>query len=413
MKLVLSLLITFGLLATAIAGGNGPIRLTHDGTGDFLVGPAFFANEEGWNTQVRVMNTDKGRSVVAKISFADAAESGDLLDFVLYLSPGDVWEGFLIYDISDKNVYLQSSDDSMVIDGVPANIKPVRRELGIGLKASGAVYNDKFGYIEVIGMAQTDKVINGVDLGRAPVDKVAFYYAYDNNLNEAQLKAAGWETLGNDAISMEVVIYDTANKRAMTYNATAFENFMGDRVVPSSEIGVDIVFSDYSSKPEWQLISEVESAIKFTTFDFSYYGKADRTNETVLIMTAVTKRERMISHTIGTIWESDGNASVSSDYYSYFRWLSRDMQEHFVQPDTGDCDHDFSGGEPCPIVGNVEKCYAEVCYFTINDKLEYANGLFSGVLFGNNIAIPAIPLVMTVKEIGGAKVTNIAYPSVR
>jgi hypothetical protein len=158
-----ALFLSLSLSTSLFAGGtvNDEIALTADGTGDFVIGQAFFANEENWYTKVRVLNTNTTATSIVKISFADSAESGDLLDFALYLTPGDVWEGVVYYDPSKVDldnhcggVMLYSNDDSMVFAQGTAKDYPQTICLGTGLRSNVGVLNDNIGYFDVFGLAE-------------------------------------------------------------------------------------------------------------------------------------------------------------------------------------------------------------------------------------------------------------------
>ena len=428
-KIFTSVLFTLLVSATLFGGGtvNDKIDLVEDGTGDFIIGGAFFANKDGWKTDLRVVNTNITATSIVKVSIADGRESGDLLDFAIYLTPGDVWSGTLYYDASKIDptnncggVFMYSDDDSLVTSAGKASDGPLDICLGTGLRAIGADLNDNFGYIEVIGMAEIAgvKTINGVttDFSTAPVDKIAVYNAYMSYqqvgeiARENAMIADGWTSVGNDAVGLEVNLIDEVNALSMSYRGVAFENFMGGRVVSNGVVSKDIVFKDYSNKTQTDLINEVEAAIIFDSVDFNYYETAGATNETVLIMTSVTKRERFVDGTIGTIWELNTSAPApvtSSDYCAGYTWQSRDMQEHTIKQSY--IPPEFSGGVPGNNFNLGISCN-EASYIRINDMLDYPEGLFSFVMFGLGTTIPAIPLVLTVKSVNGTNVADKITP---
>jgi hypothetical protein len=197
----------------------------------------------------------------------------------------------------------------------------------------------------------------------------------------------------------------------MTYRGVAFENFTGERVTPNYVIAKDLKFADYSDKPEAVLIEGIENAIKFEYIDFPYYSTANNPNETVLIMTAITKRERYESGTIGLIWEENTSKTGtlrSSDYCAGYTWKSRDMEENFKRVEY--IPPEFSGGTPPDVDYNFGYSCTEVTYIRLEDKIDYTDGLFSFAMFGHQHTIPAIPFIMTVKNVAGVDVTDVATP---
>ena len=430
MKKIILGLTALLLSSSLFAGGTvqDEITLTADGTGDFVVGQAYFANQDSWYTNIRVLNTNISATSIVKISFADGAESGDLLDFALYLTPGDVWEGILYYNPNEVNtetncggVMLFSADDSMVFASGTAKDIPQTICLGAGLRSQGATLNDKMGYIEVIGMAEISgtRTINGVqtDFSKAPVDKMSVYNAYYSYTQatevqrETAMKSDGWTSTGNDSVGLFVDLINIDDQLSVSYRGVAFENFMGGRVVSNAVIAKDIVFNDYSDKSQTTLINELESAIQFNMVDFPYYSNVNGVNETVVIFTSITKRERYVDGTITDIWSEKSGITPgkSSDYCNQFVWRSRDMEENYLEAMSPV--QEFSGG-PAYLAEVFTTC-TEMTYININDKVDYLNGMFSIMMFNNNRTIPAIPLILTVKEVQGVNVTDKVLPLYR
>lgn len=103
-KLLLSSVVASSILATA-----GLAQIATDGTGQFLVAPAFYA-KSGFETNLKLVNTNLRSSVIMRGVIRDYVGSNEF-DFVITLSPSDVWEA-RIYQGADGKVYIQSSDDS-------------------------------------------------------------------------------------------------------------------------------------------------------------------------------------------------------------------------------------------------------------------------------------------------------------
>jgi len=76
---------------TAFAGLTDTVRVSQDGVGDFLVAPAYFIGG-GMTTDLKVINTSMTQSAVAKVVFHHPTTSAEILDFLIYLTPGDVWK---------------------------------------------------------------------------------------------------------------------------------------------------------------------------------------------------------------------------------------------------------------------------------------------------------------------------------
>lgn len=78
--------------ALAMVGTANAVYVNPQGLGDFLIGPGYFIGG-GLNTDLKVINTSNTESVVAKVVFRHPVTSQEILDFMIYLSPSDVWTG--------------------------------------------------------------------------------------------------------------------------------------------------------------------------------------------------------------------------------------------------------------------------------------------------------------------------------
>lgn len=86
------------------------LRLSPGGVGHMLYVPYYNA-QEGTSTMFSVVNTDSTRGKAVKVRFRGAANSDDVLDFTLYLSPNDVWSANLSQGANGMGV-LTTSDVS-------------------------------------------------------------------------------------------------------------------------------------------------------------------------------------------------------------------------------------------------------------------------------------------------------------
>jgi len=77
---------SFGLAGTASAA----MQLNANGIGHQLVFPYFSAQGDN-ATLLSITNTDTVNGKLVKVRFRGAANSDDLFDFQVLLSPGDVW----------------------------------------------------------------------------------------------------------------------------------------------------------------------------------------------------------------------------------------------------------------------------------------------------------------------------------
>jgi len=155
--------------APAFAADPGHVKIAPNGKGDLLFFPFYYADETGIATKLTVVNTDETRSTVAKVVIKSWLTSTEVLDFLIYLSPADVWTGYIAQ--LDGQVVLVSYDDSMLTaEGQWASLENVVVQPLVFPKDEG----NFMGYIYVINAA-TDVDVDGAGvapdtqkLGRAP-----------------------------------------------------------------------------------------------------------------------------------------------------------------------------------------------------------------------------------------------------
>lgn len=89
------------------------VKQAPNGKGDAIIFPMYFAAPGGWETKLTVINTSPTYSTMAKVIFRSHFYSQEILDFMIYLTPADVWTGYVRHD--GTNVYVYSEDDSVLV----------------------------------------------------------------------------------------------------------------------------------------------------------------------------------------------------------------------------------------------------------------------------------------------------------
>jgi hypothetical protein len=111
-KLSVSLALALGMGMAASSGTALAVELdNNDRLGDAGIFQYYTVNG-GWQTFIRIINTsDEGASV--KIRFREAANSREVLDFIVFLSPYDVWVGWTDPDATGQgNPGVRTNDTS-------------------------------------------------------------------------------------------------------------------------------------------------------------------------------------------------------------------------------------------------------------------------------------------------------------
>ena len=148
----------FGAGTTAPTAND--MKLNPGSVGHVLYTPYYTAQGKA-ATLLNITNTDAVNGKAVKVRFRGAANSDDMLDFTVYLSPEDVWTASLSAGESGYGE-LTTSDKSCTIpfkDKWPAKLNGLR--LPSSMSAADKVINANEGYIEVLNMADIPPYLTG------------------------------------------------------------------------------------------------------------------------------------------------------------------------------------------------------------------------------------------------------------
>lgn len=146
----------FGL--GAVTGAQAAtVGNSDNGIGDILLVPYFSA--QGNNaTLLSITNTDTLNGKAVKVRFRGAANSDDIYDFQVFLSPTDVWTANVSKGADGRSVL--TTTDASCTKPSPAvlNATPfVTARLNPALSTDAKANETREGYIEIIGMADIPK----------------------------------------------------------------------------------------------------------------------------------------------------------------------------------------------------------------------------------------------------------------
>jgi len=103
-------------MAVAITGGfvaeSSAMEVATNDVGQVLLGSGYFT-ENDFNTEIAVVNTRTDAAVLAKVVFRSHMKSVEILDFLIWLSPGDVWRGSVSTNATTGLGHITSADDSV------------------------------------------------------------------------------------------------------------------------------------------------------------------------------------------------------------------------------------------------------------------------------------------------------------
>ena len=140
----------------AAMAAPGDITVNESGAGVIQIVP-YFTAQDGNATVLHVVNTDAENGKAVKIRFRGASNSDDLLDFQVFLSPGDVWTG-LAKANADGVLQLVTGDNSCTLPafvrtdgGTVAQLDRLTHPLWDTAAKKAAQTRE--GYIEILEMA--------------------------------------------------------------------------------------------------------------------------------------------------------------------------------------------------------------------------------------------------------------------
>ena len=148
---------TFSTMSLTTAGN---LTLSEGGVGHMLLVPYYSAQNNNM-TVLHVVNTDSVNGKAVKVRFRGAANSDDVMDFQVFMSPGDVWTAAVTAG-ADGIAQVQTADNTCTVPSLGFNtpqaftISRLNPNHTDEAKASGT----REGYVEIFNMADipSDKI---------------------------------------------------------------------------------------------------------------------------------------------------------------------------------------------------------------------------------------------------------------
>lgn len=269
--------------AAVMASGASAVEVNPGQKGEFLVAPLSMVGG-GWESELRLINTDTVNSVVYKIAYHEHIRSDEVLDFYVFLSPGDVWRGAAVRN-ADGTFGIRSTDDSaLVVPNTGSAGCPAATAQAVGftpdvIKSSRPA---DFTYVKVwqaraysLGAAPVAKAnilaryaadcaagtpFTAADTTNAVAGDLTLSNAGNGNVLALPLKALAnydnlnYHTLGgattfvnNSALSTKPAVEDAiwANDFAVPYNVTAGNQTFATVTFPTKEAFINGAGSQY------------------------------------------------------------------------------------------------------------------------------------------------------------------------
>ena len=158
-KNVLALSIAAMIGGLGFAGAaSAALSVSESGAGHMLLVP-YYTAQNGNMTVLHVVNTDTTNGKAMKVRFRGASNSDDVLDFQVFMSPGDVWTAAVSAG-ADGVAQLVTADGTCTLPAI-AKSTPVRfviDRLPTSLTGDALANQTREGYVEIFNMADIDGV---------------------------------------------------------------------------------------------------------------------------------------------------------------------------------------------------------------------------------------------------------------
>ena len=235
-----------GAASAVVINGTGPaptaavlgatnataFELTNGGVGHNLIVP-YFTAQGGNMTVLHLTNTDVKNGKAVKVRFRGAANSDDILDFQVLLSPGDVWTGAVTAG-ADGVAQLTTADGTCTVPQLTKGVAQSfdTRRLQGSLSAADKAAGTREGYVEIFNMADIPASTVTTSLyaaikhkdGKAACSSAALDATLVNLTDKVDVKDAGFAaptgTLAGDWYIMNVAQTTTFSGAATAVVAT-------------------------------------------------------------------------------------------------------------------------------------------------------------------------------------------------
>ena len=156
-KNVLALSIAAMIGGLGFAGAaSAALTVSESGAGHMLIVP-YYTAQNGNMTVLHVVNTDTTNGKAMKVRFRGAANSDDVLDFQVFMSPGDVWTAAVSAG-ANGTAQLVTADGSCTLPKIAKNVAVpfVKDRLPTSLTGDALAAQTREGYVEIFNMADID-----------------------------------------------------------------------------------------------------------------------------------------------------------------------------------------------------------------------------------------------------------------
>jgi hypothetical protein len=164
-KSILASSIAAAMFGLGAVGAHAAVSVNAAGSGDSLIVP-YFSTQGANATLLSITNTDTQSGKAVKVRFRGAANSDDVFDFQVFLSPTDVWTANVSRGADGRSILTTSDKSCTKPSAAVLNATPfITSRLDQRLTGDALAAGTREGYIEIIGMADIPQ--NSAAAGKA------------------------------------------------------------------------------------------------------------------------------------------------------------------------------------------------------------------------------------------------------
>ena len=229
------------------------LRNSTTGIGHILFVP-YFTTQGDHATLLNLVNNDQTNGKAVKLRFRGAANSDDLFDITVYLSPGDVWSANISRNGADELTALSAltTDDTSCTLPSAAQIKETAGKFSTQRVLNNAPAETREGYVEILNVADvtpgsalftaTKHVAGKVPCTQAVMDLQATPLKANDKDHDPVARGYSWPTGG---LSANWTIVDVGTKASFSGEAVALRAVptLGGVFFPDRAAAANLVFS--------------------------------------------------------------------------------------------------------------------------------------------------------------------------
>ena len=256
-KSILASSIAAAVFGLGVTGAQAALVASSTGMGDVVIVPYYTAQADN-ATLLTITNTDATNGKAVKVRFRGAANSDDVFDFQVFLSPADVWAAMVSKDVATGKAKLTTSDVSCTKPtSVNATFSTVR--LDPSLTGDAAANGTREGYIEIISMAdipKTNTTYNVIQTSSTDTTN-PLYTTIKHSKGVAPCTSAAFTALDSATGSATTGVLDRLTNSAAVLNAT---NTAANTATAITAAAYGLTPSTGGLMANWSIINTVSQA---------------------------------------------------------------------------------------------------------------------------------------------------------